>query len=83
MDIDEVMNQFDLLENKIENVIEQLNAREQDNLELRQKIGDLEAALEEKIEAENRYSKQKASIRNKIESLLDKINHASGSATAE
>lgn len=83
MDIDEVMQQFDLLENKIENLIEQLNAREGDNLELQRKIGDLEVALEEKTEAENRYSKQKASIRTKIETLLDKINQASGSTTTE
>lgn len=83
MDIDEVMQQFDLLENKIENLIEQLNAREGDNLELKRKIGDLEVALEEKTEAENRYSKQKASIRTKIETLLDKINQASGSTTTE
>lgn len=83
VDIDDVMRQFDLLEKKIEHLLEQRNTLEQQNLELKQKIGGLEAALEEKAEEENRYSKQKVLIRSKIDNLLEKLNQEPGSGESE
>ncbi|MGM0403196.1 MAG: hypothetical protein ACQEQN_05745 [Thermodesulfobacteriota bacterium] len=83
MDIDDVMRQFDLLEKKIEQLLEQRNTLEQHNLELTQKAGELEAALEEKAEEENRYSKQKVLIRSKIDNLLEKLNQEPGNQATE
>lgn len=83
VDIDDVMRQFDLLEKKIEHLLEQRNTLEQQNLELKQKTGELEAALEEKAEEEDRYSKQKVLIRSKIDNLLEKLNQEPGSGASE
>ncbi len=83
MDIDDVMRQFDLLEKKIEQLIEQRNTLEQDNFALREKVGELEVALEQKAEEESRYSKQKVLIRSKIDSLLEKMDQAPGPQAAE
>ncbi len=91
MDTDEVMRQFDLLENKIGYLIEQCSTLEQENLELKQKVEELGASVQEKTEAEQQYSKQKALIRSKIDHLLEKLNQvpidapidASGDPTSE
>ena len=78
VDTNEVMHRFDLLENKIESLIEHCKALENDNFELKQKVAQLEAVVAEKTESENQYSKQKELIRSKIDNLLEKINHAPG-----
>ena len=83
MDIDEVMRQFDLLEKKIEHLIEQRNTLEVDNQTLKDKIGELEVILNEKTEEESRYSKQKVLIRSKIDNLLEKLSDAPGGVTTE
>ncbi len=83
MDIDDVMRQFDLLEKKIEQLLEQRNTLEQQNLELTQKVGEIEAALEEKAEEENQYAKQKVLIRSKIDNLLEKLDQEQGSPETE
>jgi chromosome segregation ATPase len=81
VDIDEVMRKFDLLEKKIEYLIEQCSTLEEDNLGLKKTVTDLEVALAAKNEAENKYSDQKALIRSKIDSLIERLNQAPGSAT--
>ena len=87
MDTDEVMRQFDLLENKIGHLIEQCSTLEQENLDLKQKVEELEGSVQEKIEAEQQHSKQKALIRSKIDHLLEKLNQVpievSGDPTSE
>ena len=77
VDTDEVMRQFDLLEGRIERLIEQNKSLARDNFGLKQKITDLEAVLEEKTEAENNFSQQKALIRSKIDHMLERLNQAS------
>ena len=83
MDTDEVMRQFDLLEGRIERLIEQNKSLARDNFGLKQKITDLEAVLEEKTEAENNFSQQKALIRSKIDHMLERLNQASEQAGSE
>ncbi len=77
VDTNEVMRQFDLLEDKIEQLIEQNKSLTKDNFELKQKKSDLEAVLEEKTEAENNFSQQKTLIRSKIDHMLERLNQAS------
>ena len=82
MDTDEVMRQFDLLEDRVENLIEQCSTLEKNNSELRQQVMTLEAVLEEKAEEESRYSKQKALIRSKIDNLLGRLNQTHDNSIA-
>ncbi len=82
MDTDEVMRQFDLLEDRVENLIEQCSTLEKNNSELRQQVTTLEAVLEEKAEEESRYSKQKALIRSKIDNLLGRLNQTHDNSIA-
>lgn len=77
METDEVMHQFDRLETKIASLIDQCKSLEDANTELRRRVEELESALEEKVEAENQYSEQKALIRSKIDNLLAKLNDSS------
>ena len=77
VDTDEVMRQIDLLEDKIEQLIERNQSLARENFELKQKKSDLEVALEEKTEAENNFSQQKALIRSKIDHMLERLNQAS------
>lgn len=81
VETDEVMRQFDLLESKIEQMIEKCSTLEQDNAGLAKKISELEAVLEEKTETENRYSNERELVRSKIDQLLDRLNHASDSVS--
>lgn len=82
MDTDEVMRQFDLLEDRVEKLIEQCSTLEKDNSDLRQQVMELETVLEEKAEEESRYSKQKALIRSKIDNLLGRLNQTHDNSIA-
>lgn len=77
MDTDEVMHQFDRLEGKIEALIEQCQTLEGTNSELRSKVAELESELDQKHQAENKHSEQKALIRSKLDNLLARLNGVS------
>ena len=68
-----VIHQFDQIEEKVGNLIERCNLLEQLNLELSAQVNSLEAELTEKVEIENKHSEQKALIRSKIDDLLLKL----------
>ena len=74
MDIDDVMLQFDEIEQKVGRLVEQQKALEAKNAELAEKVETLEEELRKKAETENTYSEQKALIRSKIDGLLSKLN---------
>ena len=73
VDADEVIRQFDLLEERVEYLIEQCTTLEKDNSELRQQVVKLEVELEKKTEEETRHSTQRALIRSKIDNLLGRL----------
>lgn len=77
MDIDDVMLQFDEIEEKVGKLVEQQKALEAKNAELAEKVESLEEELRKKAETENTYSEQKALIRSKIDGLLSKLNELS------
>lgn len=73
LDNNNVMRQFDQIEEKVGNLIERCNLLEKLNFELSVKVKSLEAELTEKVETENKHSEQKALIRSKIDNILSKL----------
>ena len=73
MDNNNVMRQFDQIEEKVGNLIKKCGLLEKLNFELSVKVKSLEAELTEKVETENKYSEQKALIRSKIDNILAKL----------
>ena len=81
MDNDNVMLQFDQIEQKVGNLIKRCNALENFNLELSDKVKSLEAELKNKVEVENKHSEQKALIRSKVDGMLAKLNNINDNKT--
>jgi len=77
LDIDDVMLQFDEIEQKVGKLVDQQKALEAKNAELAEKVETLEEELRKKTETENTYSEQKALIRSKIDGLMSKLNELS------
>ena len=75
MDNNNVMRQFDQIEEKVGNLIERCSLLEKLNFELSIKVKSLEAELTEKVETENKHSEQKALIRSKIDNILSKLDN--------
>jgi len=73
LDDNNVMRQFDQIEEKVGNLIERCNLLEKLNFELSEIVKSLEAELSEKVEIENKHSEQKALIRSKIDNILLKL----------
>ena len=69
-----MMLQFDQIEQKVGNLINQCKKLENLNFELSEKVKSLEAELQKKVETESEYSKQKTLIRSKVDNLLAKLN---------
>lgn len=82
MDNDNVMVQFDQLEQKVGNLITKCNALENLNKELSAKINSLEDELKKKVEIEKKYSEQKALIRSKVDNILAKLNNLTDNRSA-
>lgn len=68
-----ILQQFDEIEQKVERLIGALASLEATNRELTDKVGRLEQALEEKIEAEKTYNEERGLIRSKIDGLLIRL----------
>ncbi len=72
-----IIQQFDQIERKVERLIEVCRSLEADNAALKERIGQLEADLQQKIEAENGYNQEKDLIRSKIDGLLARLDSIS------
>ena len=73
MDNELILRQFDEIEKKVENLLEAFQALEATNRQLHEKIESLNAELQSRIEAEEKYAKEKDLIRLKIDGLLGKL----------
>ncbi len=73
MDDELIFREFEIIEQKIERLIEICKAHEATNLELKSKIKSLEEEIQGKVEAERSYAEEKALIRSKIDGLLTRI----------
>ena len=70
---EEIIKQFEVIEQKVECVIEICKSHETTNLELTKKIRKLEEELQSKAEAEKRYQEDRILIRSKIDGLLARL----------
>jgi predicted nuclease with TOPRIM domain len=68
-----IVPQFEEIEKKVETIIDAFKALEATNAELTTRIGRLEAELQGKAEAEERFERERALIRNKIDGLLSRL----------
>ena len=73
MDNELILRQFDEIEKKVENLLEAFQALEATNRQLHEKIESLNAELQSRIEAEEKYAKERDLIRLKIDGLLGKL----------
>ncbi len=73
MDKETILNQFEKIENKIEELINAKNGIEAENIELRKKNNELEYLLQEKIDFESRNEELKTVVRTKLDSLIGRL----------
>ena len=73
MDNELILRQFDEIEKKVENLLEAFQALEATNRQLHDKIESLNAELQSRVEAEEKYAKERDLIRSKIDGLLVKL----------
>jgi FtsZ-binding cell division protein ZapB len=73
LDQDTVFRQFELLENKIEQLIEACRRRDVENTELRQNNDRLVEQLQEHAAIEKQNDEMKALVRSKIDSLMGRL----------
>ncbi len=72
-DMDAILQQFELIEKKVDDVVQVRKQLKQENEELHQKIGQLENLIQEKIEAEKKHEELTALVRAKIDSLIGRL----------
>ena len=77
MDNDLILRQFNEIEERIEHLLEACKTLEATNADLVDSVTLLEAELQDKVEAEKRYSEEKALVKSKIDGLLVKLGDAS------
>ena len=73
LDIEAILQQFELIEQKVEHVVQARKQLQSDNQELNNRIGQLEQLIQEKIEAEKKHEELTALVRAKIDSLIGRL----------
>ena len=73
MDNDLIIQQFEQIEQRVENLIKTCKDFEAANRELQSQVLKLEETLQTKQETENRYQEEKNLVRSKIDGLLAKL----------
>jgi hypothetical protein len=73
LDIDNVIRQFDSIENKLETLISNCRLLKAKNDELEKKIYRFEQELQVRVETEKNYEEERVLIKSKIDKLLAKL----------
>jgi len=73
LDQETVLQQFEYLEKKIEQLIEAVKRRESENADLLRQNEHLSSQLQEKVAAEQRNDDLKALVRTKIDGLMGRL----------
>jgi hypothetical protein len=73
LDSDFILDQFAVIEKKVEKIIEDCKSHEATELELTKNIKSLEEELQGRIDAEKKIAQEKALIRSKIDNLLVRL----------
>lgn len=79
MDIDALFSQFAEIEKKVEKLIEICRSQQTANLQIHDKIKQLEEELHVKNETVKRQMEEKALIRSRIDTLLAKLEDTNSS----
>jgi len=73
LDIEAILQQFELIEQKVEHVVQVRGQLQQENQALSNRIEQLESLIQEKIAAEKKHDELTALIRTKIDSLIGRL----------
>ena len=73
LDIEAILQQFELIEKKVEYVVQARKQLEKENEDLNNRIGQLENLIQEKIEAEKKNEELTDLVRNKIDRLIVRL----------
>ena len=73
MENEEILQQFDQIEQRIGRLIEVTKSLEATNVELKKKIESLEKELKEKSQSEKSYLDERDLIRSKVDNLLTRL----------
>ena len=77
---EEILQQFDQIEQKVGRLVDVSKSLEATNEELRKKIDSLEKELQGKLEEEKTYIEERELIRSKIDNLLVRIDEITESS---
>ncbi len=73
LDIEAILQQFELIEKKVEHVVQARKQLQKENEDLNNRIGLLEKQIMEKTEAEKKNGEITELVRAKIDSLIGKL----------
>ncbi len=73
LDIEAILQQFELIEQKVEHVVQARKQLQKENEDLNNRIGQLENVVHEKAEAEKKQEELTALVRAKIDSLIGRL----------
>ena len=73
LDIEAILQQFELIEQKVEHVVQARKQLQKENQDLNNRIGQLENLIQEKVETEKKHEEITALIRTKIDSLIGRL----------
>ena len=73
LDIEAILQQFELIEQKVEHVVQARKQLQKENQDLNNRIGQLENLIQEKVEAEKKHEEITDLIRKKIDSLIGRL----------
>ena len=73
LDIEAILQQFELIEKKVEQVVQARKQLQKDNEDLNNRIGLLENQIMEKTEAEKKNGEITELVRAKIDSLIGRL----------
>lgn len=72
-DIEAILQQFELIEQKVEQVVQARQKLQQENQDLNNRIGQLENLIQEKNDAEKKHEELTALVRKKIDNLIGRL----------
>ena len=72
-DIEAILQQFELIEQKVEHVVQIRDTLQNENQDLKNRIEQLEAIVQEKVEAEKKHEELNTLVRSKIDSLIGRL----------
>jgi cell division protein ZapB len=73
LDIEAIIQQFELIEQKVEHVVQVRKQLQKENEDLHNRIGQLQNQIMEKTEAEKKNEEMTALVREKIDSLIGRL----------